>query len=244
MRFAMIVEYDGTGYSGWQRQKNVISVQQKIEEALERLFFKKMVIMGSGRTDKGVHAAGQVAHFDIETSLQPFRIKASLNSFLPEDIIIKDLFKVKDDFHSQLDAKSKIYVYKAYVSRVASPLKNRYYVQIIPPLDIDLMKKCAQKIVGKHDFAAFAVRNGERPSNTTREVTRIDIKQEGEILTFEVEGNGFLYKMVRSIVGTLVWIGRGKLQPSCIESMFATNERALGGKTLQANGLCLISVKY
>jgi tRNA pseudouridine38-40 synthase len=244
MRFAMIIEYDGTDYSGWQRQKNGISVQQKIEEALEKLFIKKITIVGSGRTDKGVHAEGQVAHFDAETDLSEFKIKGSLNFFLPEDIKIREIKKVADDFHAQFDAKSKIYVFNTYISRVKSPLKSRYYVQIIPPLDIELMRESAKQIVGKHDFSSFSVKNGDTPSTTIRQISRIDIIEKGDTVIFEVEGPGFLYKMVRSIVGTLIWIGRGKLSPDCIEKMFSSGDRALGGKTLAANGLVLKKVIY
>ena len=123
-------------------------------------------------------------------------------------------------------------------------MKSRYYVQIIPPLDIELMRECAKKIVGKHDFSSFSVKNGDSPSTTVRLISRLEIIEKGDELTFEVEGPGFLYKMVRSIVGTLIWIGRGKLSPDCIEKMFDSGDRALGGKTLAANGLVLKKVKY
>jgi tRNA pseudouridine38-40 synthase len=244
MRLAMIIEYDGSNYSGWQRQKNGVSIQEKVEEALSKLFSKKITIYGSGRTDKGVHAEGQVAHFDVETELTPFKIMGSINFFLPDDIVIKDVFVVASDFHAQFDAKSKIYVYNTYVSRINSPLKSKYYVQIVPPLDIDLMRTAAKKLVGSHNFAAFAVKNGDLPSTTIRAISRIDIIENGENITFEVEGPGFLYRMVRSIVGTLVWIGRGKLPIDAIDDMLKTGCRSLGGKTLAPNGLVLKKVIY
>lgn len=244
MRLAMIIEYDGSNYSGWQRQKNGVSIQQKLEEVLSRFFSQKITLFGSGRTDKGVHAEGQVAHFDVETDLTPFKIMGSINFFLPNDIVIKEIFKVDDSFHAQFDAKSKIYVYNTYVSKISSPLKSKYFVQIVPPIDVELMRSSAKKLIGNHNFAAFAVKNGDQPSSTIREISRIDIIENGDIIIFEVEGQGFLYRMVRSIVGTLVWIGRGKLTPDSIDEMLKTGSRSLGGKTLSPNGLVLKKVIY
>lgn len=244
MRYAMIVEYDGANYSGWQRQKKYSSVQEEIENALERLFNKQITITGSGRTDKGVHAEGQVAHFDVETDLTPFKMKGSLNYFLPDDIQIIEIKKVSDDFHAQYDAISKVYEYRAFVSRIKRPLKRKYYIQIVPPVDIDLIKECAKKIEGEHDFAAFSVFNNQEKQNTIRTVHRLDVLVDGEEVIFQIEGNGFLYKMVRSIVGTLIWIGKGKLPADTIEKMFETGLRELGGKTMLPNGLILKSVEY
>lgn len=244
MRYAMIVEYDGGAYSGWQRQKNHISVQEEIEKALSRLFGEKITIVGSGRTDKGVHAEGQVAHFDIDTQMSTFRMKGSLNSFLPKDIQIREINKVADDFHAQYDAKRKTYEYKAFISRIKQPLKRNYYIQIVPPVDIELIKECAKKIVGKHDFLAFSVDNNQERLNTVREIYSLEIEVQGEDIIFTIEGNGFLYKMVRTIIGTLIWIGKGKLPPDVIDKMFETGSRCLGGKTMPPNGLVLKSVEY
>lgn len=243
MRYAMVVEYDGTAYSGWQRQKNAMTVQQKIEEALEVVFGKKVVIVGSGRTDSGVHALGQVAHFDVDKELNTRSTMYSVNSLLPSDIKLQKLFKVDDDFHAQYSAKRKTYLYNSYVSESASPLKDRFYARILPPVDVDKMQRASKALIGKHDFKAFCS-TGSSINSTEREIYTMDIKQEGDEIIFEICGNGFLYNMVRIIVGTLYFIGKGKLPENAIEEMLLTGNRKKGGKTYPACGLTLKSVEY
>lgn len=243
MRYAMIIEYDGTAYSGWQRQKNATSIQQKIEEALEVVFGKKTVIVGSGRTDRGVHALGQVAHFDAEEELNTRKTTYSINSLLPSDIKVQKIFKVADDFHAQYSAKRKTYVYKSYVNECPSPLKEKYYARVLPPVDVESMKRASKALIGKHDFKAFCS-TGSAVNSTEREIYSFDITVNGDEIIFEITGNGFLYNMVRIIVGTLFFIGKGKLKESAIEEMLITGRRNAGGKTYPACGLTLKKVEY
>ncbi len=243
MRYAMVVEYDGTEYAGWQRQKNAVSVQQKIEEALEVVFKKKIVVVASGRTDGGVHALGQVAHFDVEKELNVRSTMYSINSLLPSDVKLQRLFKVSDDFHAQYSAKRKTYLYRSYVSESASPLKDRFYARILPPVDVEKMIRASKALVGKHDFKAFCS-TGSSINSTEREIYECNIEQVGDEVIFEITGNGFLYNMVRIIVGTLYFIGKGKLPESAIAEMLATGNRRAGGKTYPACGLTLKKVEY
>lgn len=243
MRYAITVEYDGAGYSGWQRQKNALSVQEVIEDALGVLLGKKTVIIGSGRTDKGVHAIGQVAHFDSDKKLDTFRMAFALNAILPEDVKIRKMQAVSDRFHAQRSAKSKTYVYRTYVSRADSPLRKGRAVKVIPNVDVCLMRKVANSLIGEHDFRAFSS-TGSPVNDYVREIYDIQIKQDGDEIDFYITGNGFLYNMVRIIVGTLIFIGRGKLPESTVKDMLETGNRRLGGKTFPAEGLYLYYVEY
>ncbi|MBO5773280.1 MAG: tRNA pseudouridine(38-40) synthase TruA [Clostridia bacterium] len=242
-RYAMIIEYDGTEYAGWQRQKNAVSVQQKIEEALEIVLGVKTIIYASGRTDAGVHAEGQVAHFDAEKELNPRSVAYSLNSLLPSDVKIQKIIKVAPDFHAQYSAKRKTYTYRSYVSDCPSPLKDRFYARILPPVDVEKMKRASKCLVGKHDFKAFCS-TGSSIKSTEREIYEFNVIEKGDEVIFEITGNGFLYNMVRIIVGTLYFIGKGKLPETAIEEMLRTGNRRAGGKTYPACGLSLKKVEY
>lgn len=243
MRYKIIIEYFGKNYNGWQRQQNGVGVQQVIEDKLSQLLDQPIKIAGSGRTDTGVHALGQTAHFDADTNIPPDKLVFAANAFLPPDIQIKHCEEVPDGFHSQYGAIAKTYRYQAYVSRTASPLRDDHYAQIIPPIDIDAMRACAGKLVGTYDFAAFSSAGCQKMS-TVRTIYRCDITQHQDEIIFEIEGNGFLYNMVRIIVGTLVYVGKGKLDAEAIDIMLATGNRKAGGKTYPAKGLYLESVKY
>jgi len=243
MKYKLIVEYFGKNYNGWQRQKNGVGVQQVLEEKLSDLLGSTIKIVGSGRTDTGVHALGQVAHFEANTTIPPEKMVFALNGLLPDDIKVQRCEAADADFHAQYSAKRKTYRYQAYLSRIPSPLRDDRYARIVPPLDIEAMKRCAQKMVGVHDFAAFSSLGSEKKS-TIREIYRCELIQNGDELYFEIEGNGFLYNMVRIIVGTLVFVGKGKLPESIADEMFRTGNRKAGGKTFPAKGLFLKSVSY
>ncbi|MFI3229580.1 MAG: tRNA pseudouridine(38-40) synthase TruA [Bacillota bacterium] len=243
MKYIIVIEYNGTNYSGWQCQKNAPSVQAVLQEKLSILFAEKITIFGSGRTDSGVHALGQVAHFSAEKSYLPSKVQHAVNSMLPKDIRIVSATEAPEDFHAQYSAKRKTYLYKAYVSRTSSPIKEGFYAQIPSPVDIELMKKCAAELVGEHDFIAFSS-TGSGINKTIRTLYRLDITTTGNEIFFEVEGNGFLYNMVRIIVGTLIFIGLGRIAPTAISEMLTTGNRKLGGKTYSACGLYLKSVEY
>lgn len=242
-RFRITVEYNGAAYCGWQRQKNGRAVQEVLEDALATVLQQPVTLTGSGRTDAGVHAMGQVAHFDADTALMPDKILLAANSMLPEDVRIVAAEEAAPDFHAQYGAKRKTYQYRTYVSHVLHPLKAPFAERIQPPLHIEKMREGAALLVGVHDFAAFS--SADRTVKTTvREIFRLDICAAGEDIIFEVEGNGFLYNMVRILVGTLVYLGKGKISLSDIETMLKTGDRTLGGKTYPAKGLSLKRVDY
>lgn len=243
MRYRITVEYFGKNYSGWQRQKNALSVQEVLENKLSEFFNQKIIVIGSGRTDCGVHAYGQVAHFDAETKIPADKLVYPLNTVLPSDIKIKECRIADPDFHAQYSAKRKTYIYKIFVSRMPSPLRDSLYAWIIPPIDLEKMKEAAPLLLGRHDFKAFSSTGCEKKS-TVREIYRLDINQSGQEIIMEVEGNGFLYNMVRIIAGTLVYIGKGKLDKDVICRMLETGNRKLGGKTFPACGLYLKEVVY
>lgn len=240
----LTVTYDGTNYCGWQVQPNKITVQEVIEKALFTLTGEKIKVIGSGRTDAGVHAEGQVAHFKREKeNIPPEKFALALNIILPDDVKIVKSERADDDFSARRSAKRKTYVYRTYVSTAILPLKDRYALQLEKQPDVSAMKECAKLIEGEHDFKAFCS-SGTSVKTTVRTVYSIGIEERGNEIIFSVTGNGFLYNMVRIIVGTLLAVGRGKIGKKEVEDMLATGKRALGGKTIPAKGLTLLSVEY
>lgn len=244
MRYKLTIEYDGRNYAGWQRQDNALSVQQVLEEKLSEIFNAKITVTGSGRTDAGVHALGQIAHFDGETTIPCEKIIFPLNNLLPPDIKVKECVPAPEGFHAQYSAKRKTYMYKCYVANVGSPTREKLYAWVLPPVDVSAMREAAKLFIGKHDFKAFSSTGGNVKQNTVREIYRVDIKEDGEEIIFRIEGSGFLYNMVRIMVGTLIYIGKGKLPPSVITKMLETRDRTLGGKTFPPEGLYLEKVEY
>jgi tRNA pseudouridine38-40 synthase len=243
MRYKIEIEYKGTAYNGWQRQKNGLSIQQTIEDVIFELFNQKTAVVGAGRTDAGVHALGQVAHFDLNCALCGNSMAKALNSRLPNDIKVRGAQKVDAEFCSNACAKQKTYLYRLYVADTVRPLKDEFSEMVRPPLNVELMKQAAALLVGRHDFEAFS--SAHRSVKTTvREIFSLNIIQNDEDVLIEITGNGFLYNMVRIIVGTLVEIGKGKKDASVILQMFETKNRALGGKTYPAKGLTLVGVDY
>ena len=243
MRVALIIEYDGTAYCGWQVQPNGITVQEVIETAYFNLFNERISLVASGRTDSGVHALGQVAHFDTALSVPAQSFCFALNAVLPPDIRILKSFETAKDFHARYSAKRKKYAYSAYIDRFDRPLKDRYAVRISPGLDIEKVKRGATLLVGTHDFASFCS-SGSSVKTTVRTIYDIDVKTNGNDIKIEVCGNGFLYNMVRIIVGTLFSLGYGKIGEDDIKSALEKNGRDLLGKTMPARGLTLVSVDY
>lgn len=242
MRYKAVVTYDGTNYSGWQIQRGQVSVQEKIEEALERLFGTKTSIVGSGRTDAGVHAEGQVFSFESDTTIPQIRLYKAINAYLPEDIRVLSCEKTSADFNARHSAKKKTYCYRLYCSEVENPLKERYSVKIFP-VDIDKMKEAAKLLIGEHDFKAFCS-TGSSVKSTVRKIYSLSIKKVKEDITITVCGNGFLYNMVRIIVGTLVGVGEGRIPLDNIKKALICGDRTLVGKTLSAKGLTLKKVVY
>ncbi|MBQ9756416.1 MAG: tRNA pseudouridine(38-40) synthase TruA [Clostridia bacterium] len=243
MRIKLTICYDGTDFCGWQVQPNGRTVQEELENAVLDLTGEKVRVTGSGRTDSGVHAMGQVAHFDTDSDIPPERFCKALNARLPQDVRVIKSERATSDFYSCRGAKRKTYKYFAYLSEIENPLKERYAVRLDKGLDVESMKRACKAFLGEHDFKGFCA-SGSSIKTTVRTIYALDIDFNGEDLVFTVTGNGFLYNMVRIIVGTLVKVGENKATEADIEKMLATGERALGGKTLLAKGLRLESVVY
>lgn len=242
MRVVLKISYDGTNYCGWQRQKNGVSVQEVLEDVLLKLTGEKTNLTASGRTDSGVHAAGQIAHFDTNATIPPEKFYLALNSILPNDIRVLSSSLAKEDFHARYTAKRKTYVYKFYVSDVILPLKERYAVRI-DDFDVEKADKVLQKIVGTHDFKCF-LSSGSEIKTTVRTIYSLTIDKTDNDVCIEVCGNGFLYNMVRIIAGTALMASQGKISATDVDNALLTGNRTLVGKTAPAKGLTLKSVEY
>ncbi len=243
MRVAMIVEYDGTEYAGWQVQKNAVTIQEKIEKALETLGKGHITVYGAGRTDSGVHARGQCSHFEIDTNIPAEKFAFILNSKLPKDIRIKKSWQAPQDFHCRFSAKGKRYIYRIYNAPHSSALLGRYTMHVPEKLDLEQMRLAAEEIKGEHDFKAFCAA-GSSAKTTVRRVTRLDINKSDEIIEIIVEGTGFLYNMVRIIAGTLIEVGKHKKTPAEVGEIIQGKARKNAGMTADANGLTMDEVFY
>ena len=242
-RIKLTIEYDGTDYAGWQRQENAMTVQQKTEEALAKLLHEKVTLTGASRTDAGVHALGQVAHFDTDSPIPDDKFQFALNTMLPWDIRIRDSVAVDDDFHSRFCAKGKVYRYMIYNSRHASALLRRTHSHEMYPIDIERMDREAQAMVGTHDFAAFAA-SGSVVKDTVRTIYACRCVRNDDEIALLVYGNGFLYNMVRILAGTLCQVGNGKIEEGAIKRALETNNRLQLGITAPPQGLTLMQVFY
>ena len=243
MRIKLTVSYDGTSYCGWQRQSDKPSIQQTIEEAIKQITNESVKICGSGRTDSGVHALGQVCHFDTNSTIPPENFFKALNIVLPNDIKILKSEKVDDNFNACRSAKKKTYSYTFYLGQTILPLLERYATKIDGNVDIDLMKKASKLLVGEHDFKCFCA-SGNSTLTTVRTLYSVDVLNYDNIIKIKICGNGFLYNMVRIIAGTLLAVGQNRLNIDTIKEMLSTGNRKLGGKTISSKGLCLESVEY
>ena len=240
----LTIAYDGSGYSGWQRQSDgFATVQQTLEEVMLRIVKQPVTLRASGRTDTGVHAAGQVANFFTDTSIPTARLAHAINSRLPRDIRIIKSEEVSDDFDSILSAKSKLYRYTVFNHLNLPPYADKYCHHFYLKCDLASLQAAAEKITGEHDFASFASSGSVRQS-TVRHVLRCQVWKKFHWLFFDLEGTGFLYHMVRNIVGTLLEIGRGYWEPAHMEEILAARQRSVAGPMAPPNGLCLQWVKY
>jgi len=242
--FKMIVEYDGAAYCGWQRQKNGVSIQQILEEAIALIVCEKVTLVGSGRTDAGVHAINQVANFKSSTLLPSQKLFRGINSVLPQDIVVKSIDEVSVAFHAQRDVQRKIYVYRI-CNRPLRPVLGRNYFWFIRfELDLEMMRKAAKYLIGTHDFSCFCA-TGTDVKDRIRTITAIDIESGADdLIEITVEAHGFLKYMVRNIVGTLVEVARGKRKPQEMKEIIASRNRNIAGVTAPACGLFLKEVKY
>jgi len=239
----LTIEYDGTNYHGWQRQVNALSVQQLIENSIEKITGERAKLIGAGRTDTGVHAFGQRANFKTGTRINTARIPPALNSQLPPDIRIVKAVDVNLDFHARYDAVSKKYRYKIYNAGVPSAIYRNYSCFIPESLNFDLMKEASKHITGSRDFSSFCS-SGSLVKSKVRNVQLLELERSGRMIEMTIQADGFLYKMVRIIAGTLVEVGKGNIMPSHIENILDKKDRRLAGPTLPPQGLFLVEVLY
>lgn len=242
--FKLTIEYDGTNYHGWQRQKSDRSIQEEIEAALFTMTSQRVTVIGSGRTDAGVHALAQVASFQCDTHLTAENFQKGLNSLLDVDIVIRDCRRAKDSFHARYDARRKTYQYRVVNRDLPLAIGRQYVWHIRRPLDIEAMRRSLPHIIGEHDFTSFEG-TGSPQNSSVRHVIQADIQKiPDDRLYFDITANGFLRHMVRNITGTLVEIGLGNLYPDDMGKILAAKDRSLAGPTAPAVGLFLLSVEY
>ncbi len=249
MNYKLTIQYDGTDFHGWQVQNNQRTVQGEFERVLTLLEGSEVHVAGSGRTDAGVHAEGQVANVKLEQTFKPEKLRSAINGNLRSDVRVVAVEEVDDDFHSRFSAKGKTYVYRVINSPVISPFWARYAHHDARPLDVAKMNEKSRLFLGEHDWTAFS--NAQSDSeNKVRTVHGFDVSSSwdarsgAQLIEFKISGNGFLRYMVRSIVGTLLEIGRGERDPETIETAIVNGDRDLAGITAPANGLTLLEVQY
>ncbi len=247
LKFKLVIAYDGTAYQGWQVQKIGTGVQEKIETAFGKMFPSVKRIHSSSRTDTGVHALGMVAHVEIpraEFKMPEARLALALNAFLPDDIRVLTASRVPAKFHARFHATGKQYRYTVWNHPAMNPLLQKRAWHFPAKLDLVKMRAAAKLFVGKHDFRCFAVTRTYEMASNVRTLSRCDIKKSGAQLTFVIEGDGFLYKMCRGIVGTLVQVGQGKIPMTRVADILASKDRRVAGMTAPAHGLVLWKVFY
>lgn len=242
-RLRLTIEYDGTDFSGWQRQENGPSIQAHLEDAIAQMTGAKTFVRGAGRTDAGVHALAQVAHFDTEARIPTVGFRRGLNTILPRAIAVTSLEEAPADFDARFSARGKLYRYQIWTAETRSPLRDRYVWHKPRPLDVERMRAAARPLVGRHDFAAFRASDCERRT-TVRTLTRLEVLEDGPLVTVEVEADAFLKNMVRIIAGTLADVGTGRLPPERTAELLVSPDRRLAGVTAPARGLTLVRVDY
>lgn len=241
----LIIEYDGTNYSGWQVQENGPSIQAELEKALGIITGERIRINGSGRTDAGVHARGQVANFSTASLIPHEKFAYALNGLLPRDIVIKDSREVAPDFHARYSAVGKMYSYLIINSKFPSALYRNYayHINYCERLDIDRLEKAAEAFIGTYDFSGF-MSTGSNVSDTLRTIYELSVEKENEMICLKYKGNGFLYNMVRIITGTILYVGIGKIKLEDIKDIILSKDRSRAGITVPACGLYLEKVYY
>jgi tRNA pseudouridine38-40 synthase len=242
--FKLIIEYDGTAFHGWQRQAEDRTIQAEIESALGTMTASAVALVGSGRTDAGVHALGQCAHFSCRTAIGPVAFRNGLNSLLPDDIVIRECRRVAPAFHARYDALSKHYRYRLRNHPLPSAIDRRHAWHVRQALDVPSMSAAAARLTGTHDFKAFEGAGSPR-SNTERTIFAAELREDTDgLISMDFRGSGFLRYMVRNMVGALVAVGRGKLTPDDITRILKSKNRTLAPATAPAHGLFLVSVDY
>lgn len=243
MRVKLIVAYDGTNYCGWQIQDNGITIEEVLNRELSSLLKEDIHVIGASRTDSGVHALGNVAVFDTETRIPAEKISFALNQRLPEDIRIQESCQVADDFHPRFCDTIKTYEYKIWNNRFPNPIVRLYSKFVYYNIDIEKMESAAKYLVGEHDFKSFCSTRTQ-VENTVREVTDINFRTEGNMIIMQIKGYGFLYNMVRIIMGTLLKVGMGMYPPEHVKEILDACDRSTAGPKAEACGLTLVGIEY
>lgn len=239
----LLIEYDGTHYAGWQWQKDEKTVQSTLLNAIEQVTRQSVTLYGASRTDAGVHAFGQVANFKTDSTIPPDRLLSAINFYLPPDITVKEVTETAESFHAQYCATSKVYQYTLFNNWIRTSLNRNFCYIYGVQLNIDKMITAARYLIGTHDFTSFTTKAWQE-KNRVRTIKRLDIKKQGTYIYTTIEADGFLYNMVRTIVGTLIEIGRGKIELENTMDILLAKHRKLAGPTVPARGLCLMEVKY
>lgn len=238
------IQYDGSKYRGWQKLGDSDkTIQGKLEHVLSEMTKEKVELIGSGRTDAGVHAYKQVANFHTKSDLKVAEMLDYLYKYLPEDIVVTDASEVDKMFHSRHHVKGKKYLYRIWNSKRHNPFMRKHCTHIPEPLDIRLMRNAAEHLVGRHDFSSFTTLKSKNKSKE-REIFSIDIEKENELMNIVFYGNGFLYNMVRIMSGTLIEVGAGRISPDSIPKILSKKDRSLAGPTAPSTGLILYDVEY
>jgi tRNA pseudouridine38-40 synthase len=247
MKLKLTIAYDGANYAGWQSQKNSVGVQQRVEEAIAKIFPGAGRLHSSSRTDTGVHALGMVAQVEIPdgaVKMPVTKVALAINAHLSCEIRVMAAARCRDDFDARFNAKGKQYRYFIWMGAAMNPLLRQQAWHVSRSLDAAAMRTAAKLFVGRHDFKSLAATRNYEMSSTIRTVTRCDLKRNGLLLTFIIEGDGFLYKMCRGIVGTLAQVGQGKIPPAAIRNILEKKDRGAAGMTAPAHGLVLWKVFY
>lgn len=239
----LTIQYDGTGYSGWQFQKNGLSIQEVIQNVIKRITGEKISLIGSGRTDAGVHAEAQVANFRTRSKIPLEKFQLGLNTILPKDIVVIRMEEAPPAFNAQHDAKSKLYRYTIANNNFVNPLMRHYAAKCFYKLDIAAMRKAAKHLVGRHNFKSFQAKDViER--EPTRTIKYIKVAKRKDLIYIYIEADGFLYNMARNIVGTMIEAGRGKIDARTVKDILLKKDRRFSGPTMPARGLCIMKVRY
>ena len=242
-RIKLIVAYDGTEYSGWQIQPEAPTIEMYLDKAIHELTGENVHVTGASRTDAGVHAYGNVAVFDTESTIPGDRFTFALNRFLPDSIVIQDSWEVAGDFHPRHCNTRKTYEYRILNTAVPLPQKRNFTWHVTGSIDIDKMREAAAYIVGEHDFKSFCCVRTQAES-TVRTLYSLEVLQEGSEIIIRIKGNGFLYNMVRIITGTLIQVGKGRFKPEYVKQMLEAKDRTVAGQTAPPQGLTLVGIEY